>query len=111
MNLQNIPSLTAYRKAFSCPDNWKIVNADYSGQETVILANRSGEKNMIELINNQGDMHSFVASNLYSEPYQDYLNMLIKKESNQSLTIYEKELIKHRQIAKAAGLTYFYKNN
>lgn len=56
-NLQNIPSDEVYRKAFDALDGYDIVNADYGGQETVVLANVSEESNISRLIIEGGDMH------------------------------------------------------
>lgn len=56
-NLQNIPSEEGYRKAFDVDDEHDIVNCDYGGQETVVLANVSKEPNIGNLIIQGGDMH------------------------------------------------------
>jgi len=95
-NLQNIPSDPRYRMCFTAPEDHKIVNADYSGQETVVLANKSLEPNMIKLIKEGGDMHSFIARYVFPE-----LKELSDKEikSNHS---------DKRQIAKAAGFAIAY---
>ena len=90
-NLQNIPSTEEFRSAFSCPVGYKIVNADYAGQETVILANVSKESNIIKLILEGGDMHSFVVKALHPE---------LAHLSDDDIKKYHKD---KRQIAKAAG--------
>ncbi|MGK2864675.1 MAG: DNA polymerase [Chitinophagaceae bacterium] len=57
-NLQNIPSDNSFRSAFTAPSSWKIVNADYSGQEQIILANKSNDKDLQYFYKqNLGDMH------------------------------------------------------
>jgi len=57
-NLQNIPSDDSFRYCFDSPESWKIVNADYSGQEQIILANKSQDKDLIAFYEqNLGDMH------------------------------------------------------
>jgi len=66
-NLQNIPSDEEYRKCFDAPEGYDIVNSDYSGQETVVITNLSQEKNMMNLILNDGDMHCFVTKALHPE--------------------------------------------
>lgn len=110
-NLQNIPSAVdddygkedprhdMFRYAFDCPVGWKIVNADYSGQETVILANVAEEKNMLELIRNGGDMHAFVTKAL-----DPSLAHLTDKEI-------KKEHAEERQIAKSAGFAIQFGGN
>ncbi len=95
-NLQNIPSDIKFRKAFDAPLGHKIINADYAGQETVILANKSLEPSMIDLILSGGDMHSFVARNIYPE---------LKVLNDSEIKSLHKD---KRQIAKAAGFATQY---
>jgi len=95
-NLQNIPAKEGFRKAFDCPTGWKIVNADYGGQETVILADKSLETNMVKLINEGGDMHSFVGKHIYPE-----LSHLSDKE-------FKTNHSDKRQIAKKGGFAIQY---
>tara|TARA_R110000822_G_scaffold302649_2_gene426955 strand:+ start:12133 stop:14055 length:1923 start_codon:yes stop_codon:yes gene_type:complete len=95
-NLQNIPSDDRFRSAFDAPDGCKIVNADYSGQETILLANKSLEPNMIKLITDGGDMHCFVTRNIYPE---------LKTLSDSEIKSQHKD---KRQIAKAAGFATQY---
>jgi DNA polymerase I-like protein with 3'-5' exonuclease and polymerase domains len=95
-NLQNIPAGSGFRRCFDVKEGWKIINADYSGQETVILANESGEENIIDLINTGGDMHAFVTKAL--DPTLAHLtDDEIKKDHKEA-----------RQIAKAAGFAINY---
>ena len=57
-NLQNIPATKEFRSAFTAPKGYKIVNADYSGQEQIILANKSQDKDLLEFYRQGlGDMH------------------------------------------------------
>lgn len=57
-NLQNIPSTEAFRKCFNCTDDKNIINADYSGQESVVLANQSLDENLVDFyLNGDGDLH------------------------------------------------------
>lgn len=98
-NLQNIPSDEEYRKCFTAPEGYKIVNADYSGQETVVMANLSQEKNMINLIENKGDMHCFVTKAINPE---------IANLSDDEIKKHHKD---KRQVAKAAGFAINYGGN
>jgi DNA polymerase I len=66
-NLQNIPSDKRYRECFIPEEGNIYVNCDYSGQETVLLANISGEANIAHLINTGGCMHCFVTRKVYPE--------------------------------------------
>lgn len=95
-NLQNIPAKPEFRSAFNCANGFKIVNSDYSGQETVILANKSLEPNIIKLLREGGCMHCFVVKALHPE-----LAHLIDKEIKEN----HKD---KRQIAKSAGFAINY---
>jgi DNA polymerase I len=99
-NLQNIPSDDGFRSAFTAPQGWKIVNADYSGQEQIILANKSEDKDLISFYEqNLGDMHSFVASKIFPE---------LVGISLDDIKTHHKD---KRQIAKAAGFAINYGGN
>ena len=96
-NLQNIPSDPRYRKAFDAPTGYKIVNADYSGQEQIILANKALDKDLLEFYRSgNSDMHSFVASKIFPE-LKDLPLAEIKANHKEK-----------RQIAKAAGFAINY---
>lgn len=97
-NLQNIPSDLAFRWAFDAPEGWKIVNADYSGQEQIILANKSQDRDLINFYEqNLGDMHSFIAAKIFPDIIGDTPLGEIKKKFPEQ-----------RQIAKAAGFAINY---
>lgn len=66
-NQQNIPSDNRYRACFDAPSSWKIVNADYSSQEGVIMAEKSGEANLQKLILEGGCSHCFVTKRINKE--------------------------------------------
>ena len=96
-NLQNIPAEHGFRYAFDCPDGWKIVNADYSGQEQIILANKSEDKDLIAFYEKDlGDMHSYIASKIFTELADLSLDDIKKYHSDK------------RQMAKAAGFAINY---
>jgi DNA polymerase-1 len=95
-NLQNIPSEDRYRKCFTCDQFHDIVNADYSGQETVVLANVSREPNIGKLIIEGGDMHCFVTKAINPE---------LKDLSDDEIKTKHKN---KRQVAKAAGFAIQY---
>jgi DNA polymerase-1 len=103
-NLQNIPSSKKFRSAFDCAPGWKIVNADYGGQETYCLAEKSREANIIKLLHEGGCMHCFVASHITGKPYEDYLEALrVKDSKREKLNEYQVELLEDRGTAKAGG--------
>jgi DNA polymerase-1 len=96
-NLQNIPAKEGFRKAFDAPKGWKIVNADYSGQEQIILANKSQDPELQQFYKDgHSDMHSFIASKIYPQLANLSLEEIKEKHKDK------------RQIAKAAGFAINY---
>ena len=69
-NLQNIPVKTEMgreiRKVFIADDNSKLVDADYSQVELRVLAHMSGDEHMIEAFQNDIDIHSKTASQIFN---------------------------------------------
>jgi DNA polymerase I len=67
-NFQNIPADEVTRACFTAEEGNVLVIADYSGQEQIILANRSLDKNLLKFYDEGlADMHSFVASKMFPE--------------------------------------------
>jgi DNA polymerase-1 len=67
-NLQNIPADENIRKCFIADEGNTLVVADYSAQETRVLADMANERNYIDFFKNgDGDSHSMVASRMFSE--------------------------------------------
>jgi len=97
INFLNIPQDNEIRNCIIPEDSNVFVDCDYSGQETMIFAEFSAEPAMVEFLNSDGsDMHSFVASKIYSE--------LSNVPLNEIKTKYKKE----RNSAKAAGFAIQY---
>ncbi len=97
-NLQNIPARAGFRMAFDCAPDRRIVNADYSGQEQIILANKSQDPELQKFYTDgHSDMHSFIASKIYPEELGSLSLEEIKKNHKDK-----------RQIAKAAGFAINY---
>jgi len=69
-NVQQIPA-GAYRKAFISEDGNKLVFGDYSQIELRILAEISGDTNMIGIINSGGDIHSQTAALVLGKPLDE----------------------------------------
>lgn len=93
INFQNIPSDPQTRKCFTNqnPDTI-LINCDYSGMESVVLANLSKEENLIKFYKEDlGDLHSFVASKLFKELENVSLDEIKTKHKDK------------RQTAKAAN--------
>ena len=73
-NLQNIPVRTELgremRKFFCAKDGWLLVDADYSLIELRVLANISGDENMINAFKNNDDIHAITASQVFNMPLE-----------------------------------------
>ena len=83
-NLQNIPADDGYRSAFIAPVGHDLINADYSSQESRVLAELSGDKAMISFFNDGhaihgNDYHSFTGTKMFSLMRNDP-NLIITKE-------------------------------
>lgn len=80
VNLQNLPADAETRACFVAEKGNKWISADYSGEESVILANISKDKAMIDLfLHGCGDLHSLVAKMVYPEELKDIPVELVKK--------------------------------
>lgn len=68
LNLQNIPADDRTRACFvPQKDDYVFVDADFSGQEQIVFANFTKDKNLLQFYKDKlGDMHSFIASKLTS---------------------------------------------
>ena len=71
-NLQNIPISgedgLALRKLFIAPDGWTLVSIDYSQMELRLAAILSGEKGLLKIFKENGDIHTSVASQVLGVP-------------------------------------------
>jgi DNA polymerase-1 len=80
VNLQNLPADAETRACFIAEDGNKWISADYSGEESVILANIAKDKAMIELfLHGCGDLHSLVAKMVYPDELKDVPVEKVKK--------------------------------
>lgn len=86
-NLQNIPIRTLrgqqVRAAFIASEGKKIISADYSQIELRLIAEISGEKNMIEAFQKGEDIHVSTAAKLFNIP----LNAVTKLQRSQAKTV------------------------
>ena len=99
-NLQNIPSSKEFRECFIAPLGFKIINADYSGQEQIILANKSLEPELINFYEEgKNDMHSYIAQKLFLHLEQVSLENI------------KNNFPQERQLAKGAGFAINYGGN
>jgi len=74
-NLQNIPVKSELgrniRKAFIAPNGTKLVAFDYSQIELRVLAILSGDKELMDVFKNGGDIHTSVASHVFKIESKD----------------------------------------
>ncbi|MEI7616290.1 MAG: DNA polymerase, partial [Actinomycetota bacterium] len=83
-NLQNIPVRTELgkqiRKAFIPGEGYDLLlSADYSQIELRILAHLSEDEKLIEVFNNNGDIHTFTASEIFNVRPEDVSEELRRK--------------------------------
>jgi DNA polymerase-1 len=96
-NMQNIPSDNRTRGCFQAEPGNLLIVSDYSGQEQIVLANKSMDKDLIYFYQQGlGDMHSFVASKIFPELSSLTLDEIKDKHKDK------------RQIAKGAGFAINY---
>lgn len=107
-NLQNIPSDFETRSCFIPEPGNYMIDADYSGQETIVLVNASKEPNLITFYSKGlDDMHSYVAFLMYED-----IRPCTLEEVDKSTLDYIKSNHKNlRQIAKSAGFAIAYGGN
>ena len=86
-NLQNIPIRTLrgqqIRGAFVSGEGKKIISADYSQIELRLIAEISGEENMIKAFQNGEDIHASTAAKLFGIPLED----VTKTQRSQAKTV------------------------
>ncbi len=74
-NLQNIPVRTddgrEIRRAFIADEGCLFFSADYSQIELRLIADMSGDKNMIEAFNSGADIHRATAAKIYRMPIEE----------------------------------------
>lgn len=86
-NLQNIPIRTLrgqqIRGAFVAGEGKKIISADYSQIELRLIAEISGEENMIKAFQNGEDIHASTAAKLFKVPLEE----VTKTQRSQAKTV------------------------
>ena len=94
VNIQNLPADNRTRSCFTVQDSNNIlIDADYSGQEAVIFANKCLDKNLLDFYDNgYGDQHSYVAKLCFPKELENIPLEEVKKKRPDL-----------RQKAKSAG--------
>lgn len=97
VNLLNLPRDAETRACFVSNPGNKFVSIDYSGQESFIMADITGDKAMLDELNHgEGDMHTLSAKMLYDIP-KDMKASEVKKKFHDE-----------RQQAKTLEFAVFY---
>jgi len=98
INLQNVPADEETRGCFNNQsDDTVLIDADYDSQEQIVFVNMSQDKDLIDFyFRGVGDIHSYIASKIYSELKDIPLNEIKKKYPEK------------RQKAKAVGFSIIY---
>lgn len=79
-NLQNLPHDAQTRACFVSDKGSRWISADYSGQESFLMASMANDEAMLdELINGSGDLHSLTAKMVFQQIPRDMLLKDIKK--------------------------------
>jgi Steigviridae DNA polymerase I len=101
-NVQNIPQEKEYRMSFIAPKGYKIINCDFSSQESRNLAEICGDPDMLSFFNDGhpifgDDYHSFIGTKMFQVIRRDP-SLIITKDT------YPKE----RQDAKTINFKVAY---
>lgn len=79
-NLQNLPHDAQTRACFVSDKGNRWISADYSGQESYLMASMANDEAMLdELINGSGDLHSLTAKMVFQQIPRDVPLKDIKK--------------------------------
>lgn len=71
MNLQQIPARKEYLACFTAPKGFKIVGADFSGQELRLIAQGSQDPIWLDAFNNGRDLHGELAALIFGIPLSE----------------------------------------
>jgi len=107
-NLQNVPSDEETRSCFIPEEGNIMIDADYSSQEQIVLANFSKEEKLINFYaKGFKDMHSYVAFLMYPSIRKN----TIEEITPESLKYIPEEFNDKRKLAKNAGFAINYGGN
>lgn len=77
-NMQNVPKMLAgfnIKKIFVPPEGYTLIDTDAKGAEVRIFAGYSGDKKLIQAINEGMDAHSFFTSEVFGYAYEEVERM------------------------------------
>lgn len=98
VNLLNLPKDEETRACFVSEEGNRFISIDYSGQESFIMADITGDPEMLrELNEGEGDMHTLAAKMLYNQIPKDMKASDVKKNFHNE-----------RQRAKSLEFAVFY---
>lgn len=81
-NMQQIPHDNTHRECFISSPGYNFCIADYSGQESRIMADFAQDKSMMDFFKiGDGDLHSFVATKVFSAKFKK--DFIVSKKENQ----------------------------
>lgn len=70
-NLQQIPAKKEYLACFTAPLGYRMVNADFAGQELRIIAQGSQDPLWLLIFNENRDLHGEIAAKLFNIPLEE----------------------------------------
>jgi DNA polymerase-1 len=98
VNLLNLPRDARTRACFTSEPGNRFISIDYSGQESFIMADTTGDEAMLnELNHGEGDMHTLAAKMLYDQIPKDMPAKEVKEKFHDE-----------RQRAKSLEFAVFY---
>lgn len=102
VNMQNIPRNHEHRSCFVPEEGNVFVVADYSSQESRVLAEFSQEPRLVEFyLSGEADLHSYATKIIYSDKYPEMKEMSLKEIKKNFPE--ERQLIKGFNFALAYG--------
>lgn len=106
INFLNFPADEITRSCFVAEKGNRWISIDYSGQESVIIANTAKDEAMIEEFNHgSGDIHSVVAKFVFPNELKDVPVTKVKEVSNESK---HNGGVNYRSVAKGYEFLVFY---
>lgn len=98
VNLLNLPRDSKTRACFTAEPGNRFISIDYSGQESFIMADITGDEAMLDELNHgEGDMHTLAAKMLYDKIPKDMSAKEVKEKFHDE-----------RQRAKSLEFAVFY---